>query len=92
MKVNFYATFRQIVGAKSIDLDLSEGATIQAVVAAVIERYPQMESVMLDEMGQFRPYIHVFINGRDAQYLPERQGTLLTASDKIDFFPPVAGG
>jgi molybdopterin synthase sulfur carrier subunit len=47
---------------------------------------------MLDEMRQLRPYVHVFINGRDAQYLPDGQCTVLTCGDKIDFFPPVAGG
>jgi len=92
MKVHFYATFRQIVGAKFIELDLPAGSSIQAVVSAVIERYPRLESVMLDEMRQLRPYVHVFINGRDAQYLPAGQSTLLTPADKIDFFPPVAGG
>lgn len=92
MKVNFYATYRQIVGAKSIDLNLPEGSTVQDVVSAVIEQHPKMETVMLDEMRQLRPYVHVFINGRDAQYLPAGQGTLLTTEDKIDFFPPVAGG
>jgi molybdopterin synthase sulfur carrier subunit len=92
MKVHFYATFRQIIGAKFIELDLPAGSSIQAVVSAVIERYPRLESVMLDEMRQLRPYVHVFINGRDAQYLPDGQSTLLTPDDKIDFFPPVAGG
>jgi sulfur-carrier protein len=62
------------------------------VVSAVIERHPQLESHMLDEMRQLRPYVHVFINGRDAQYLPAGQATPLAAGDKIDFFPPVAGG
>jgi MoaD family protein len=92
MKVFFYATFRQIVGAKSIELDLPEGSSIQAVLSAVIERYPRLEDAMLDETSQLRPYVHVFINGRDAQYLPDGHATRLGAGDKIDFFPPVAGG
>ena len=92
MKVHFYANFRQIVGAKFIELDLPADTHIQGVVAAVIARHPALESVLLDEMHQLRPYVHVFINGRDTQYLPDGQGTVLMADDKIDFFPPVAGG
>ncbi len=92
MNVFFYATFRQVVGTKFIELDLPDGVSIRAVVAEVIVRYPRLEALLLDEMGQLRPYVHVFINGRDAQYLPDGQATLLTATDKIDFFPPIAGG
>lgn len=92
MHVFFYATFRQIVGSKSIEVDLPDGASVQSVVAAVIERHPRLETQMLDELGQLRPYVHVFINGRDTQYLPTGQATPLAAGDKIDFFPPIAGG
>ncbi len=92
MKVNFYATFRQVVGAKSIELDLSEGSTLQSLVEEVIRQFPRLQPLLMNEIGQLLGHVHVFINGRDSQFLPEGVSTALNAGDKVDIFPPVAGG
>ena len=34
MKVNFYATYRPIVGGKTIDFDVDHGITVQQLVEA----------------------------------------------------------
>jgi molybdopterin synthase sulfur carrier subunit len=92
MKINLYATFRQVIGAKSIDLDLSDHATVQDMLAALINAHPQLGALLMNDSGQLLRHIHIFINGRDFAYLPGGMQTSLNSVDKIDIFPPVAGG
>ena len=92
MKINIYATFRQVVGARSIDLDVPEQTAVQDMLETICSAYPQLCNMLLDDSGQLLGHIHIFINGRDIQYLPDGMRTLLTAADKIDIFPPIAGG
>lgn len=92
MKINFYATFRQIVGAKSIELPVTDEITVRQLIEAVITRYPRLRQELLDDQGNLYPYVHVFINGRDAPYLDKGLDARLSPDDTISFFPPVAGG
>jgi MoaD family protein len=92
MQVNFYATFRPIVGGKTVDFDLPPGATPAQLLQAVISAYPGLQPQLLDEEGKLFNHVHIFINGRDVQYLPLALETPLGPQDKVDIFPPVGGG
>ena len=92
MKVHFYATLRHIAGRKTVEFDLPAGATVQALIDAIVDRFPEMRDRLLDEDGELYSHVHVFINGRDASYLDESLDTPLGADDKIDVFPAVGGG
>lgn len=92
MNVHFYANFRQICGGKTAQFDLPENATLQALLNAIIQRFPKLAPLVWDEAGQLLPHVHVFVNGHDSQYLPEGLATPLAPTDKVDIFPPVAGG
>jgi sulfur-carrier protein len=92
MKVNFYATLRQITGQKTIEFDLAAGITVQQLLDAVLARYPEMQEDLLDENGRLYGHIHLFINGRDAPYLDNGLATIIKPKDKVDLFPAVGGG
>jgi sulfur-carrier protein len=92
MKVNFYATLRQIAGQKAIELDLPPETTVFQMVESVMDQYPLMRPELVDENGDLHGHIHIFVNGRDAPYLEDKLDTVISASDKIDIFPPVGGG
>jgi sulfur-carrier protein len=92
MKVNFYATYRPIVGGKTIDFDVNHGITVQQLVDAIIARFPAMRREMLDETGQLYSHVHIFVNGRDACYLDNGMNTAIQAEDVVNIFPPVGGG
>ena len=92
MKVNFYATYRAMVGQKTIEFDIPSGSTVNQLLDLIIERYPDFYGQLLDENGELYRHIHVFINGRDTYYLPQGLKTILKPQDKIDIFPPVGGG
>lgn len=92
MKVNFYATLRPIVGQKTVELNLKHGTTAIQLVHMFVSDYPAMRRELLDEQGNFLPHMKLFINGREAVYLPDNFDTVIQPADKIDIFPPVGGG
>lgn len=92
MEVDFFATLRQIVGAKRVRFELTNGMTVWDLVEEIVARYPDLRPELLDEEGELYPHVHVFVNGRDAPYLEEGLDTALKAGDKVKVFPAVAGG
>lgn len=92
MKVNFYATLRPIVGQKTVELPIEEGATVQDVLETIVGTYPDLRPELMDEQGQLLGHVHMFINGRDSPYLDNMMATQIKATDKIDVFPAVGGG
>jgi molybdopterin synthase sulfur carrier subunit len=92
VKVRFYANLRAAVGAKTVELPLEEGGTVEQLVALVVEHHPELASMMLDESAKLSRRVNVFVDGRSATYLPDGLSTRLTADREIDIFPAVAGG
>jgi len=92
MKINFYATLRQVVGTKTVEFSLPENTTVRQAIAEIVAQYPGLRRMLLDENNELHPYVHVFINGRDAPYLENAMETVLQPDDGVDIFPAVGGG
>jgi len=92
VKVSFYATLRDAVGARTVDLAVEEPISVRGLVAAMVERFPALRPVLLDPEGELSRSVHVFVNGRGAGFLPDGLATRVSAADAIDVFPAVAGG
>ena len=92
MKVNFFATLRQVTGQKTIEFDLPDGVTAQGVLDAVVAQYPAMTGMLADEHGKLLGHCHMFINGRGVTYLLDQMDSPVRASDTVNFFPAVGGG
>ena len=92
MRVNFHATLRPIAGGRTVEMEIPEHATVNDLIAAVCQRFPPMREMLLDERGELRGHVHVFVNGRDAPYLEDALQTAVATGDMIDIFPAVAGG
>lgn len=92
MKVNFYATLRQIVGQKTLELDYDHAVTIRQLLDEVIRRYPLIRRELFDENGELYRHVHVLVNGRDTPYLDNALDTLVNPDDTISVFPAVGGG
>ncbi len=92
MKVNFYATLRSIVGAKTIEVGIKPNTTARDLVEVIITDYPALRAELLDQNNEFRSHMKFFINGREAIYLEDKMNTVLQPDDHVDIFPPVGGG
>lgn len=91
MKVKIFATLRQIVGAKEIELGLEAGDTVGSVLARIVADYPALGERILDDEGNLEAFINVFVNGRSIRFL-DGPNTGLNEDDVLAIFPPVAGG
>ncbi len=92
MKVNFFATFRPIVGGKTVEVDFVEESTLRQLLQLLVERFPPMAAELFDDAGNLRGHVHVFVNGRDSAYLADQLDTRIGADDVVNIFPPVGGG
>jgi molybdopterin synthase sulfur carrier subunit len=92
VKVSFYATLRDIVGTKTVEFSVPEAISVRELIAAMVDRYPDLRAALLDDAGQLSKRVHVFVNGRGAGFLPDGVETRVSADDAIDVFPAVAGG
>jgi molybdopterin synthase sulfur carrier subunit len=92
MKVNFFATLRQIVGQKTVEIDLPENTSIQDFVEIMVIKYPPMRKELLDKNGNLYRHVHVFVNGRDAPFLDNGMETIIQPDDTLNIFPAVGGG
>ena len=91
MKVSFYATFRQMVGTKTVDLELNGNATVAGLLNEAERRYPNLQKVFWNPDGSLSDYVKVFIDGREIRHL-EMLDTPVRDDAIVDIFPPVAGG
>ncbi|MFQ6057274.1 MAG: ubiquitin-like small modifier protein 1 [Anaerolineae bacterium] len=91
MKVRVYATLRQIVGMKEVEVEGEAGDTVRDVLHRLIAAHPGLEGHILDDEGHLRRTVNVFVQGRSIKF---REGldTVLQESDELSIFPPVAGG
>lgn len=92
MKVNFFATLRQIVGQKTVEFELPENTTVREFVEIIVTEYPPMRKELLDEDGNLYRHVHVFVNGRDAPFLENGMETIIKPGDTLNVFPAVGGG
>jgi molybdopterin converting factor subunit 1 len=79
VKVLFFATLRDYVGAKSVELEIPFGITVNGLKDLLVATYPRLEKVKDSMMAAInREYT------ADEQIIPE--------GAEIAFFPPVSGG
>ncbi len=88
MRVNLYATYRDVAGVKHLEL---EGATVGEVLERLLAQHPEMQDELFEAPGALSERVSVFVNGRDVRYLGGL-ATPVRSKDVLDLFPPVAGG
>ncbi len=91
MKIEVYATLRDIVGAKSIYLDDVTEMTIEQMLQALYVKYPALRAKLTGNRDELYPAINIMINGRDMRYINGLK-TVVTSRDAVSIFPPVGGG
>ena len=91
MRISFYATLRPIVGQRSVELPLHEGASVRELVDTLAARWPELSEHLFDEAGGLSRRVNVFVEGRNIRWL-EGLETPLHRWQAVDIFPPVAGG
>ena len=92
MKVNFFATLRDIAGGKTIEIPIDHGVTAREVLDAIVTKFPAMKKELLHQDGRMFGHVHFFVNGRDIQFTENDLETKIMPEDVINVFPAVGGG
>jgi molybdopterin synthase sulfur carrier subunit len=68
-----------------------EGETLGDALAVMEERFPGIKERLLDESGELRHFVNIYVNGEDVNFL-EGLNTVISAGDEVSIVPAVAGG
>ncbi len=91
MEIKVFATLREVVGGKSIQVDINGPVTAAVLLHQVVEKHPALGPKLFAPDGTLNPSVHVLINGRDVRFL-QGLDTIISSSDTVQMFPPVGGG
>lgn len=72
----------------TIDVD---GGDLQTVVEGLEGQFPGMRERLLDDVGDIRRFVNIYVNGEDVRFLSGLK-TELKAGDEVSIVPAVAGG
>lgn len=75
-------------GADRAEVD---GTSVEQIISALEKRYPGMRDRLLDEAGDIRHFVNIYVNGEDVRFLQGR-GTAVKSGDEVSIVPAVAGG
>jgi len=73
------------------DTVTTDAADVQAIVETLEGQFPGMRERLLDDGGEIRRFVNIYVNGEDVRFL---QGltTNLKDGDEVSIVPAVAGG
>jgi molybdopterin converting factor small subunit len=67
------------------------GGTVAAVLGTLGQAHPGVGRRVLDERGELRPHVNVFVNGESIRYLAG-PATAVADGDELWILPAVSGG
>ncbi|MCU0771888.1 MAG: MoaD/ThiS family protein [Verrucomicrobia bacterium] len=67
------------------------GSTVGEIIAELQTRYPGFQERLLDDKGQIRRFVNVYVNEEDVRFL-DNQNTVLKEGDEVSIIPAIAGG
>lgn len=66
-------------------------ATIGEAIAELQTRFPGIKERLVDDNGEVRRFVNVYVNEEDIRFLKNQQ-TPLNDGDEISIIPAIAGG
>ena len=64
---------------------------VGAAIADLETRYPGIKERLLDDDGEVRRFVNVYVNEEDIRFL-DNQATALKDGDELSIIPAIAGG
>ena len=66
-------------------------ATIGEAITELQKRFPGIQERLVDESGEVRRFVNVYVNEEDIRFLKNKE-TPLKDGDEISIIPAIAGG
>lgn len=90
MQVRVYATLRDLLGAKAVDVEILQPTDVRQVLRQVVAVHPQLADKLWDAHETLKGSVQVLVNGRSIQFLAGLK-TPVTPQDRVELFPPIGG-
>jgi sulfur-carrier protein len=91
MRVKLYATLRDLLGCKEIDVEACEGETMRHVLRRLSAAYPALGQKLWDGDENLSGLVTVLLNGRMLAFVGGLDAPV-HPTDDVKLFPPVGGG
>jgi molybdopterin synthase sulfur carrier subunit len=88
--VKVFANLRKICGGVAVNVKANGNRVIDILEQMILD-YPDLEEEIFTPERTLKPFVHVFINGRNIIHADYLQ-TKVKETDQFALFPPVAGG
>ena len=72
----------------SVDAD---GTTVGQIVESLESAYPGMRERLIDDNGDLRHFVNIYLNGEDIRYIDGLESSV-SDNDELSIVPAVAGG
>jgi molybdopterin synthase sulfur carrier subunit len=69
----------------------AKGETIGDVIGDLEQQFPGLRERLVDESGELRRFINIYVNQEDIRFL-DNQATTLKDGDEVAIVPAIAGG
>jgi len=90
VKVEVYGFLRNVMGWKSIEMELAEDSTVGQLLESLVDQKPEVKELIF-EGEDLKSYLKVLVDGRDCMFLGGLRAKLRDGST-ISIFPPAGGG
>jgi len=88
-KVRIPTPLRKLTNNEEI-VEVTAG-TIGEVIVELQARYPGIKERLVDDKGEVRRFVNVYVNEEDIRFLQNQQ-TPLKDGDEVSIIPAIAGG
>jgi molybdopterin synthase sulfur carrier subunit len=68
-----------------------KGDTVDEVIVDLERQFPGLRERLVDEAGELRRFINIYVNEEDIRFLKSRK-TALKDGDQMSIVPAIAGG
>lgn len=92
MQVRFYANMRTTIGRSSLEINDTSVNSFRKLVVLLVEQYPDARFHLLDDRGDLRPDVPVYVDGRNPRLLKDGIDAPLQTDFVISFFSPISSG
>lgn len=75
-----------------LEIDGAKVDSFRKLIVLLVEKYPETASHLLDENGELRPDVPVYVDGRNPRLSSVGMDTTLKPDTVISFFSPISSG
>jgi len=69
----------------------AKGHTVEGLVDDLERQFPGLKERLMDESGELRRFINIYVNQEDIRFL-DNKATALKDGDEVAIVPAIAGG